>query len=153
MVAMLVAMIGAGCAFHASPTAGLVFQPPPGWRSSPGIMGFMQFWRSPTDDREVLFLFKSPQQLHSDDVFSKARLDSTLQDATIERREAIEICDRQPAEYIEAVGRSKRGEDDRVEIVSTNVGGTTYFAMYVRPLTSRTNEVARAALRELCAKP
>jgi hypothetical protein len=150
----IIALVTAsGCGFGSSPANGLQFHPPAGWRSSPGFMGFIQFWRPPTDDREVLMLFKSPKQLQPSDIFSDARLHDTLKNVTVERRSSILICGNQPARYVEARGSSARGEQDRVDMVMTNAAGSTYFAMYVRPVTSPTNPMAEAALQELCAKP
>ncbi|MBV8655075.1 MAG: hypothetical protein JO160_03450, partial [Candidatus Eremiobacteraeota bacterium] len=63
--ALACAVILAGCGLTSSPAEGLTFSPPAGWQSSPGIMGFMQFWRSPTNSEEVLMLFRSPKALNS----------------------------------------------------------------------------------------
>lgn len=152
-IVVLAVVAGTGCALNASPAEGLRFQPPAGWRPSPAIMGFMQFWRSPLDDREVLMLFKSPRPLQEHDVFSNAQLHDTLRDVTIEQRRAIAICGRQPAMYVAARGSSARSERDRVEMVMTTSGGNSYFALYVRPLAAAPDPMAEAALRELCAKP
>jgi hypothetical protein len=152
-IVALVALTQAGCALSASPADGLQFHAPADWRASPGIMGFMQFWRPPVDDQEVLMLFKSPKPLQPSDVFSDARLNDTLKTATVERRQAIVICGNQPATYVEARGTSSRGDDSRVEMVMATVTGSTYFAMYVRRLTALPNPMAQAALREVCAKP
>ncbi len=149
----LLALAAGGCAWSASPADGLRFQAPAGWRSSPGIMGFMQFWRPPGDDRQVLLLFKSPKPLQARDVFSTAQFQDTLKNATVERRRTIEICGRQPATYVEARGSGARGRDDRVEMVMTTIAGKSYFAIYVRPLEDPPNPMAQTALRELCAKP
>jgi hypothetical protein len=149
---LAVAFVLAGCGLSASPADGLSFHAPAGWRSSPGIMGFMQFWRPPVDDREVLMLIKSPRPLKSSDIFSDARMNDTLKGATVERRQEILICNRQPAMYFEARGTSSQGGDARVEAVMTNMSGGTYFAMYIRPIAAAPNPTAQASLRELCAK-
>src|SRR5580700_8390627 len=93
-----------GCAFSASPADGLTFQAPPGWQSSPGIMGFMQFWRPPSSDREVLMLFKSPKPLATNEVFSNAQMQDSLKDVQIQSRRTIQICGNQPAAYVQARG-------------------------------------------------
>jgi hypothetical protein len=116
-------------------------------------MGFMQFWRPPADDREVLMLFKSPRPIQSGDVFSNAQVHGALHDVAVERRRPILICGTQPATYIEARGHSARGGDERVEMVTTNVAGTSYFGLYVRPIEALPNPMAAAALREICPKP
>lgn len=141
-----------GCSFSASPADDLRFQAPPGWRSSPGIMGFMQFWRSPTNDQEILMLFRSPKPLPAGDIFSNQQMQETLKDVVVTRRSRIEICGNQPATYIEARGTSSKGGDETVEMVMTTARNTSYFAMYVRPIASPPNEQAAAALKELCPK-
>ncbi len=142
----------AGCAFNASPAQGLRFTAPPGWRPSPGIMGFMQFWQSPRDDRSVLMLFKSPKPIQPDALFSSARYRDALRDTTVERQQSIVICGHQPAVYVEAAGTSRTGEPSHVDVVAANVGAVGYIAMYVRPQTDPADAKAEAALRNLCAK-
>jgi hypothetical protein len=115
-------------------------------------MGFMQFWRSPTNDQELLMLFRSPKPLPAGDIFSNSQMQQTLKDVVVTRRSRIEICGDQPATYIEARGSSAKGGDEYIEMVMTNARGTSYFAMYVRPITSRPNAQAASALRELCVK-
>ena len=56
------AAAGGAASPRARPTASR-FKAPPGWQASPGIMGFMQFWRPPDNDNEVLMLFKSPKPI------------------------------------------------------------------------------------------
>ena len=141
----------AACGLNSSPAQGLRFAPPPGWQSSPGIMGFMQFWRTP-DDREVLILFKSPRAITPNDVLSNYRMKDTLQGMQIEERRAIEICGNQPATYVRGRGRSVRRGDQDVEFVLTTVRGTGYFALYARPIGATPNSAAEAALREICPK-
>jgi hypothetical protein len=146
------ALLLGGCGLTSSPAQDLTFSPPPGWKGSPGIMGFMQFWRSPDSDREVLMLFRSPKQLDAHDVFTNAR----LKDERIVVRRPITICGKQPAMYMkgEASSQGRTGRPDRdVEMIMTNTGGASYFAMYTYPLNERPDRAALAALRELCAKP
>ncbi|HEV2643960.1 MAG TPA: hypothetical protein VGT98_14705 [Candidatus Elarobacter sp.] len=147
------AFVLSACGFSASPADGLRFAAPPGWRSSPGILGFMQFWRPPADDNQVLMLFKSPKPLKASDVFSYDRMQDTLKDARVTSRRSIAICGDQPATYIEARGSSAKGGNDKVDMVMTTLRETTYFALYVRPVEAVPDAQAEAALRELCAKP
>jgi hypothetical protein len=149
---MLALLALAGCSLGASPADGLTFKPPAGWSSSPGIMGFMQFWRPPSNDREVLMLFKSPTPLKPSDVFNNSQVNSSLRNIAIERKTAITICGKQPAALFVAHGTS-RGGNERVEMVLTNAVGSSYLAMYVRPVQGPSNPSAEAALTELCAKP
>ena len=149
----LVALASTGCNLQASPAENLQFHPPPGWQSSPGILGFMQFWRPPNDEHVVLMLFKSPKPVSPSEVFSNDRMGDTLKDTTIERRQSVTICGHQPATYFQARGTSSRGEAARAELMLSTVAGATYFALYVRPIATAPDAAAEAALRELCAKP
>jgi hypothetical protein len=142
-----------GCGFQSSPAQGLNFTAPPGWKASPGVLGFMQFWRAPVSNGEFLMLFRSPKHLTADDIFSDRGMKDTLQDASIVRKERIAICGGQPATYVEARGSSEKGRTDRVDLVLSDVSGSSYIAMYVRPLVAPPNPLAMASLRELCAKP
>ena len=153
--ALVIAALGpvalGGCALSSSPADALQFQPPPGWHSSPGFLGFMQFWRPAADDREVLMLFRSPRQVDPNQIFADSRVQGDVKDVTVERRTKVYICGAQPAQYFEARGTSSHG-DSRVDMMITNIAGKTYFAMYARPIELPANPMAEAALRELCAK-
>lgn len=115
-------------------------------------MGFMQFWQSPSNDREVLMLFRSPKPVSANDVFSPANMRDTMRDVTVTRRSAIEICGNQPATYVQGHGYSPKRGDANVDLVITTTGGASYFALYARPITDPPNPMAEAALRELCPK-
>jgi hypothetical protein len=142
------------CGFTSSPAEGLQFQPPAGWKSSPGIMGFMQFWRPPVDDGEMLMLVKSPKPLEAKEVFSNSQMHGTLKDVTIQDLRTIQICGNQSATLLQAQGTSSsRPEKDQVEMIMSNAGGSSYFAMYVRPLGTPANPQASVAVRQLCLKP
>lgn len=137
-----------GCGLTSSPADNLTFKAPGGWQGSPGIMGFMQFWKPPAGKSEVLMLFKSPKTLTTTEVFKNA----DLTDATVRAQKAITICGNQSAQYYKALGTSKNGNDSNIEMVMTNANGTTYMAMYVYPVAGTANGDAEAALRELCSK-
>jgi hypothetical protein len=151
LVALLV-LTPTGCGWQSSPAEGLRFAAPSDWKASPGVFGFMQFWRSPGKNSEFLMLFRSPQKLKADDIFSSDRMKDTLQDTSIQRREPITICGTQPATYVEAHG-STNGKPDNVALVLTDIGNASYIAMYVRPIAASPNPMALAALREVCPKP
>jgi hypothetical protein len=150
IVPALYASLLGGCGLTSSPADGLVFRPPSGWQGSPGIMGFMQFWKSPTRSDEVLMLFRSPKQIDPNQVISSAK----LRDTRIERRQQIKICGNQPAVSFTGVGASSNGNTTEAEMqmVMTNANGASYFAMYVYPVGVRPNGEALAALHELCPK-
>ncbi|HXB82042.1 MAG TPA: hypothetical protein VNU22_01675 [Candidatus Acidoferrum sp.] len=152
LVAMLAVTVG-GCALQASPADGLRFEAPAGWRASPGILGYLQFWRPPNNDREVLMLFKSPRPMQTNEIFSKSNLQDTMKDVTIVGQQTIKICGTQPAKYVQARGSSSEGGPIDIETVATIIGGSSYFAVYVRPIVVRPNPKALAALREVCPKP
>ncbi|MBV8148409.1 MAG: hypothetical protein JO092_04895 [Candidatus Eremiobacteraeota bacterium] len=146
------ATILGGCGLTSSPAEGLAFRPPAGWQGSPGIMGFMQFWKPPTNSDEVLMLFRSPKQIDPNQVLASARLRNTR----IERRQEIKVCGNQPAIFFEGAGTSSSGNNAStqavMQMVMTNANGATYFAMYAYPVGTRPNSEALAALRELCPK-
>lgn len=152
LFAMLAVTVG-GCALQASPADGLRFEAPAGWQASPGILGYMQFWRPPNKDREVLLLFKSPRPMQTNEIFSKSKLQDTMKDVTFVAQQTIKICGTQPAKYVQARGSSSQGAPIDIETVATIIGGSSYFAVYVRPIAVPPNPIALAALREVCPKP
>jgi hypothetical protein len=153
LILCIAAVLLSACGFTSSPAEGLQFQAPAGWKPSPGIMGFMQFWRPPVDDGEVLMLVKSPKPLQAKDVFSSNQMQGTLKDVTIQELRTIQICGNQNATLLQAQGTSSRGGKDQVEMIMSSTGGSTYLAMYVRPLGTAANAEASSAVRQLCAKP
>ena len=146
------AMLLGGCGLTSSPADALTFKAPYGWQASPGIMGFMQFWKSPSNSDEVLMLFRSPKQIDPNSVITSAK----LKDTRIERKQAIKICGNQPAIYFVGAGtsssESNAAKQAEMQMVMTNANGAAYFAMYVYPIGVRPNDEALAALRELCPK-
>ena len=141
----------AGCSLAASPADGLTFKPPAGWSSSPGIMGFMQFWRPSSTEREVLMLFKSPTPLKPTDVFKNSQVNGSLSNVAIERQTAITICGKQPAalrrgaRHVEGRGRARRdGADERRR---QQLPGDVRAAR-ARPVESERGGRAARALRE-----
>lgn len=149
----------AGCGLTSSPADGLTFAAPAGWQSSPGIMGFMQFWTpGGSNSDEVLMLFRSPKQVDpSKQIDSKEILESgKLKNARIEQQRSIVICGNQPAMFFKGSAESSSdnssGKTNNLEMTMSNANGTTYFAMYVYPLSRHPNAQAEGALRELCVK-
>jgi hypothetical protein len=131
----------------------LQFAAPNSWKPSPGILGFMQFWRAPDNDHELLMVFRSPRPMQTKDIFSNENMQGTTSDVTVVREQTIKICGTQPATFIQARGSSSRAGPMDIETVATNLGGSSYFAVYLRPASTAPNPAALAALRELCAKP
>ena len=149
--ALLIA--AAGCGFTSSPADHLTFKPPSGWQGSPGMMGFMQLWKSPGNTDQVLMLFKSPKPLQMNEVFNNA----DLKDTRVVSMQHMTICGNQPAEFVKAQGTSQglmqKSKEINVEMMMSNAGGTTYMAMYVYPVGATADGDASAALSELCQKP
>lgn len=147
MCAAAAAMALAGCGFTSSPGDALTFKAPKGWRGSPGIMGFMQFWQGPQDG-EVLMLIRSPKPLKTSEVFSNA----DLTHADVQAEKSIDICGNQPARYFKAKGKWKSQRDSTVEMVMSNAGGATYMAMYVHPEGTQPDPEAESAIHQLCVR-
>lgn len=149
-----------GCGLTSSPADGLTFTAPSGWQSSPGIMGFMQFWTpGGSNSDEVLMLFRSPKQLDTTkQIDSKEIMENgKLKNTKIEEQRQITICGNQPATFMKgSAEESSTGNNSdkqhNLEMIMSNANGTTYFAMYVYPLDRHPNAQAEGALRELCVK-
>jgi hypothetical protein len=149
----VLAVLLTGCGLTSSPADGLTFTAPSGWESSPGIMGFMQFWSPRSNSDEVLMLFRSPKQIDRAEVLKSGK----LQNAQIEQQQQITICGNQAAMYFKGSAQSSTdnhpSKPHHLEMTMTNANGATYFAMYVYPMDRAANAQAESALRELCAKP
>jgi len=117
------------------------------------MLGFMQFWRPPSGEREVLMLFKSPKALQASDVYSSANMQGAFRSVTVRRKQTIEICGNQPALFVQGTAISRNNTESNVDMVLSTVHGTSYFAMYVRPMEVPQNAQAEAALHELCTRP
>ena len=150
-IAAAAALATSGCGLTASPADSINFAAPKGWNSSPGIAGFMQFWRSPRDG-EVLMLFRSPKPVNTSDIFRSA----DVKDVQIESQKAIEICDGlQAAQQFNLRAKSEsNGEthDVNATTVMSTSGGATYFAVYVHRVETPPDADAVSATHELCQK-
>jgi hypothetical protein len=145
------AIATSGCGLTASPADNIDFAAPKGWTSSPGIAGFMQFWRSPRDG-EVLMLFRSPKPVATQDIFKSA----DVKDVQIESEKSIQICDgQQPAQQFTLRAKSESNNethDVNATTVMSTTGGATYFAVYVHRVETPANTDAVAATHDLCPK-
>lgn len=148
----LAALTLAACSLRASPTEGLRFQAPAGWRASPGILGFVQFWRPPSGTREALMLLRSPRSLSQSDVYSSANMQGAFKSVTVLHKRPAKICGNQSALFVQGIAISRNDTESNVDMVITDVRGTSYMAMYLRPTDVPANPQAEAALHELCAK-
>ncbi len=113
----------------------------------------MQVWEH--EPHSVLVLISLPVQTD----LSKAMSQADLKDGQLQKREQIKICSgSQDALFATGEGESKVGPTDsnskpsEVEFLATNVKGKTYLAMYARPLKSRADPAAQAAIRHICPK-
>jgi hypothetical protein len=150
-MAAAAALTTSGCGLTASPADNINFVAPKGWNSSPGIAGFMQFWRSPREG-EVLMLFRSPKPVSTSDIFRSA----DVKDVQVESQKAIEICDgQQAAQQFNLRAKSESGgetHDVNATTVMSTSGGATYFAVYVHRVETPVDAGAVAATHELCQK-
>jgi hypothetical protein len=145
-----VAFAMTGCGLTSSPADNLTFKAPDTWSASPGIMGFMQFWTSPSTPKQVLMLFRSPKPIDEHQAFSSAN----MKNAKVEFDQQITICKTQPAHFVKATATStKDGHDETMQLIVTDLNGTSYMAMYIYPATAQPDSAAADAIRELCAKP
>lgn len=153
VMAACAALLGAsGCGFTSSPADKLTFKAPAGWQASPGIMGFMQFWKAPGSSDEVLMLLRSPKRIPTSDVMTTAN----VKDAKIESTQNVTICNGQPAEFVKAQGTAQslttKADNSNLQMMISDAGGTTYMAMYLYPIKASPKAQAVAALHELCTK-
>jgi hypothetical protein len=150
--ALATALLLCGCGLTSSPAEDLTFSAPAGWQASPGILGLAQFWKPSFNSDEVLMLFRSPKPIDREEVFASGK----VKDARLDEQREIRICGNQPATYIKGRAQSSvdnhPGKPHRLEVVTSNVDGVTYFAMYVSPLDRAPSPQAESALRDLCAK-
>lgn len=151
-VAFATLLAVSGCGFNSSPADNITFKAPAGWQASPGVMGFMQFWKAPGNGDQVLMLLRSPKQIPTDDIITSAN----VKDAKIESVQHVTICGNQPAKLLTARGNAQsvttKGTNSNLQMVISDVGGATYMALYAYPLGGSPNAEATAALRELCPK-
>jgi hypothetical protein len=140
----------AGCGSPADSTS---FKPPGGWKPSMSIGGLMQVWESP-DEKQTVMLMKIPVAMKTEDILSSAN----VKDAKIEEQREITICGNQKATELSIAGShttanaSRTRTDDRIDGIVTGAGGSTYFAMYARPLHATADRSAEDAIHSICEK-
>ncbi len=151
-IACAALLAASGCGFTSSPADNITFKAPAGWQASPGVMGFMQFWKAPGSSDQVLMLLRSPKQIPTNDIMTTAN----VKDAKIESVQHVTICGSQPATLLTARGSAQslttKGTNSNLEMMMSDAGGATYMAMYAYPIGAAPNDEATAALRELCSK-
>ncbi|HEY8312950.1 MAG TPA: hypothetical protein VIG51_02145 [Candidatus Baltobacteraceae bacterium] len=146
--AFAVSLVLAGCGGASGDLAS--FKPPAGWRAV-NIFG-MSMYLAPDSAKtngQMLMLMRVPNAKSNGDFsIATARFGK---DATIQEKKTIDICGKQPAQYVAFTG-NQQGHPDKVEMVVTRYGNTTYFAMYARPKTVPANVDAETAIKSLCLK-
>jgi hypothetical protein len=147
-----------GCGLTSSPADSLTFHAPYGWRASPGILGYVQFWYAPAGD-QALILIRSPKMVDLSRSVSQADFERSSSSTNVrwhvDSFDRVTVCGNQPAIYMigEAYKDTKNGQvEDDARMVMSNVNGATYIAAYTYPQTGEPNGEALAALRQLCLK-
>ncbi len=148
LVVLCVSAVFAGCSSPAQDTA---FQPPAGWKSTPGLFGRMQMWMngSTENDRQILMIVRGGEGTNSSN-FTRAT--SGMHDV---KRDTIVLCGSQRAEHFTGKGEGGNGArrvPQQIEGMVTTIGGSKYFALYIRPVSMRPDEQAETALHSLCPK-
>jgi hypothetical protein len=147
-LAMLASLAACGTASDA-----VTFHAPPGYTQTASVGPFVQVWKT-TDNANILTLLALPAKIDLD----KALSQSDIHDAEVKAKKNITICGGQEAIYADIVGTMHRGGEDapaekgHIEFLATNVGGKTYMAVYVRPLSAPVDPVADAAIHAICPK-
>jgi hypothetical protein len=145
------------CGLTSSPADSLAFHAPYGWKASPGILGYVQFWYAPAG-QQALLLIRSPKMIdlsRANQADFETSTSNTNMRWHVDSLDRVAICGDQPALYMigEAYRDGKNGQvEDDARMVMSNVNGATYVAAYTYPQTGEPNGEALAALRQLCLK-
>jgi len=118
------------------------FKPPPGWTSTPNIMGNQMFIKpGSTSSTEFIMMMRVPMPQPS----SRKSAD--------DRSEAITICGGHPATLMQTRVAAKNGGDKKdqlMEAVSTKWDSDSVTAIYSRPVGTPADPEAEAAIKSLC---
>ncbi len=132
-----------------SPADDIAFKAPPGWNSTPGIMGRFQMWMH---DRSMVMLVRGDKRTSVMDAEHSAPGTSNIRDY---HARDITICEDQKAQYFTGNGESTtngKTQQSAIEGIITDVNDARYFALYVRPKGNAPDGQAEAALRSVCKK-
>ncbi len=142
-----------------SVTDSVKFDAPPKFQSKASIAGFMQVWQTP-DEKSTLMLMGFPGELNLD----KALQNAKVTDVKFRKKERIDICGKQPADYAEMTGTTSTNvkigvgvasgthTESNIDMLATVANGKTYLAMYTYPLNAAPDSSAVSALHNVCAK-
>lgn len=133
-----------------SPGADTAFKAPTGWNSTPGIMGRFQMWMN---NNQIVMLIRGDKNTTFYDAQKSSPGSTSLSDV---KHSAIDLCGgKQKADYFTARGEGTNNGKRTVKTVEgviSDVGGSRYIAMYIRPLGTAADSQAEDALHSLCAK-
>ena len=135
----------AGCG---SVTSGIDFKAPAGWTTF-SLMGRFQMWMKQGADKnkaELVMLVRG----QSADTMDFKQIPQAGTSIRNQKLSTIKICGNQRAQYVSAVGTGKNGGDESLEMVSAPVGDQSFLAMYIRPVGTKPDPAAEAAIRSLC---
>jgi hypothetical protein len=153
LVALCIGAVLAGCS---SPAENTAFQPPTGWKSTPGMFGRMQLWMTGTNanDRQILMIVRGDRSMKTSDFGAESPLGGTKGMHDVKRK-TVTLCHSQQAEYFTAQGESNSGNTrllQQIEGMSTTIGDSKYFALYIRPASLKADLQAENSLYSLCPK-
>jgi hypothetical protein len=158
LLSTLVALcIGAALAGCGSPAADIAFQPPAGWKSTPGMFGRMQLWMngSSASDRQILMIVRGDKSMTTSDISSSSPALGGTQGMHDVKRKTVMLCRTQRAEYFTGQGEGGSGSThvlQQIEGMSTTIGDSKYFVLYIRPAAMRADMQAENSLYSLCPK-
>ena len=138
-------------ACSASPTEGMKFTAPAGWTGTPAVFGF-QLWFNPANKSEFLMLGKLPNKIDiSKYAFDSSQIKGQIKNASIDKSEDVMICGNQPAKMMSLHGTSSSSnQQEKMEMLVTNVGANSYIAMYGFPGAATANVDAEKAIKNVC---
>lgn len=153
LVAVCIGAVLAGCS---SPAENTGFQPPAGWKSTPGMFGRMQLWMTGTGrtDRQILMIVRGDKSMTTSDFGAASPLGTTngMHDV---KHKTVTLCGSQRADYFTGQGEGGTGDNrvlQKIEGMTTTIGDSKYFALYIRPASLRADSQAENSLYSLCAK-
>lgn len=152
LASVCIAAALSGCS---SPAQGTSFQPPIGWKSTPGMFGRLQMWMSGEDrqHRQILMLVRGDSRMTTEQL--NASSPSGARGMRDVKRDTIAICGGRHAEHFTGRGEGGTGsnrEQQQIEGVTTEFGDAKYLAIYIRPVAQPADAQAESALRSLCPK-
>lgn len=156
LVALCIGSLLSGCSSPAQDTA---FQPPAGWRSTPGMFGRMQLWMNGTSpaDRQILMFIRGDKNMNASDLRTSSSPFWSPGEGTRDvKRDTITLCGNQKAEHFTGKGQGGNGSsrvEEQIEGVSTTIGASKYLVIYIRPVSAQADTQAENALRSVCPKP